>query len=257
MPSKIPFKYKGIHLCKDDQSILCNSDTGPTEMLKVDNFQGKNMNLNKRDCSIKIEFYDVDAGWLHLKININNDELDMRTSYCLGDGFQALLERIYYLHPDAYDNDFSGEIVETEEIATVLDETRIAVEVPYKTNFYWDEEGSFIDWEIEHEPTLDREFDLYLKIIITRNDEKQKFEYTVSYKEFCYALSKACTELLKKYGINGFHQSYWDGDINLRHLLFIKAIALDADEMIKVECKDKNEMKSNIENELKLLLFDM
>ena len=215
------------------------------------------MNLNKRDCSIKIEFYDVGAGWLNMKMGINGDELDLCTTYCLGDGFHALLERMYYLHPNAYNHDYSGEIVETEEISAVIDGRKVAVEVPYKTNFYWNEEGSYITWKIEHKPTLDREFDLYLKIIINRDDETQEFKYIVSYKEFCYALAKACTELLKKYGINGFHQSYWDGEINLRHLLFIKAVALDADDMIKVEYKDNYEINSNIEKELELLLFNM
>ena len=108
---------------------------------------------------------------------------------------------------------------------------------------------------------IEKEYTMEIKseVIVARlkDDETQEFKYIVSYKEFCYALAKACTELLKKYGINGFHQSYWDGEINLRHLLFIKAVALDADDMIKVEYKDNYEINSNIENELKLLLFDM
>ena len=215
------------------------------------------MNLQKSECSIQIEFYSVGAGWLHMKLSIDNDELDLCTSYCMGDSFHSLLESIYSLHPDAYDNDHSGRIVETKEIEAELDGKKTTAIVPYKATFYWDEEGSIIDWEFEHKPTLDREFDLNIKLGIHRNITDECKEDTVSYKEFCYALAKACTELLKKQGINGFHQSYWDGDINLRYLLFIKAMALDADEMIETKYNKDHEASSDINKELEFLMFDM
>lgn len=215
------------------------------------------MNLQRREYPLKIEFYDVRVGWFKIKLCIDGDILDFDSTYCLGNGFYALLERLYYLHPNAYDYDHSEEIVETKEIDTELDGKKITAIVPYKATFYWDEEGSIIDWEIEHKPTLDREFDLNIKIGIHRNMTDESKEYTVSYKEFCYALAKACTELLKKQGINGFHHSYWAGDINLRYLLFIKAIALDADEMIEVKYNKTHKASSDINKELELLMFDM
>ena len=215
------------------------------------------MKLQKHDCPIKIELCDVGAGWLKMKLSINGEIHEFYSTYCHGDGFHALLERLYYLHPNAYDNDHSGEIVKTEEIEAELDGEKTTAFVPYKTAFYWDEEGSIIDWEFERKPTLDREFDLNIKLGIHRNITDESKEYTVSYKEFCYALAKACTELLKKQGINGFHQSYWDGDINLRYLLFIKAIALDADEMIETKYNKNHEASSDLNKELELLMFDM
>lgn len=216
------------------------------------------MKLQKHDCPIKIELCDVGAGWLKMKLCIDDEILDFDTTYCMGDGFHALLERLYYLHPNAYDNDYSGNIVETTEIKTTLNGENTVAEVPYKSTFYWDEEGSIINWEFEHKPTLKKEFDLHIKLGIHRNDTDVYKEFTVSYKEFCYALAKACTEMLKKHGINGFHESYWDGDINLRHLLFIKAIALDCTNMIKtIYNKENDEVCSDINKELELLLFDM
>lgn len=215
------------------------------------------MKLQKRDCSIKIEFYDVRAGWLKMKLCINGETLVFDSTYCFGDGFHALLERLYYLHPDAYDYDHSGEIVDTTDVEAELDGEKITACVPFKATFYFDEEGSSIDWKFEHKPTLDREFELNIKLGIHRNRANECKEYTVSYKEFCYALAKACTELLKKQGINGFHQSYWDGDINLRYLLFIKAIALDADELIEAKYNKDHEASSDINKELELLMFDM
>ena len=41
----LPFEYRGIHLCKDNQSILCNRETGPAEMFKIENFEGENNEL--------------------------------------------------------------------------------------------------------------------------------------------------------------------------------------------------------------------
>ena len=175
-----------------------------------------------------------------------------------------MLKAAYYLHSDAFDGRFDhGDNVEIKETEVNVDGEKTKVWLPYKTKFNWDEEGSWVDWTLEHEPTLDREFDLKIKLSIWRAEEDQdeereeKKEFVVSYKAFCYPLAKACTEMLKKQGICGFHESYWDGDINLRYLLFIKAIALDCPEMIKTAYNDKDEACSNLENELKLLLTDM
>ncbi|MBO4520329.1 MAG: hypothetical protein J5787_03905 [Alphaproteobacteria bacterium] len=219
----------------------------------------------KRSEQIKIEFYDVCAGWLHMRLCVDDEIVEMRTTYCLGDGFRALLRAAYYLHPDAFDGPFgnSGDFAEQKEIEVFEDGEKTTVEVPYKVEFDWNEEGSWVDWTLEHEPTLDREFDLKIELEIHRADvdrdevRVQKKEFVVSYKAFCYALAKACTEMLKKQGICGFRESYWDGDINLRYLLFIKAIALDCPEMIKTKYNDRDELCSNLEKEIKLLLTDM
>ena len=217
------------------------------------------MNLQKRDCSIKIEFCNVRAGWLQMHLCINGETLKFVSSYCLGDGFHALLERIYYLHPNSYDWDYSGDIVDSIKIMVPINEKNktSSVFVPYRTSFDWDEEGGIINWEMEREPTLDKEFYLNITLGIHRDDTDEYKKYTVSYKEFCYALAKAYTELLKRQGINGFHESYLDRDINLRYLLFIKAIALDADDMINTNIDDKYSVFSDLNKELELLMFDM
>ena len=193
-----------------------------------------------------------------MRLCVDDEIAEMCSTYCLGDGFRALLRAVYYLHPDAFDGPFgnSGNFAEQKEIECFLDGEKTTVIVPYKVEFDWNEEGSFVVWTLEHEPTLDREFDLKIKLDICREKELKK-EFVVSYKAFCYALAKACTEMLKKHGICGFHESYWDGDVNLRYLLFIKAIALDCPEMIKTAYNDRDELCSNFENEIKLLLTDM
>ena len=139
------------------------------------------MNLQKRECPINIEFYDVGAGWLHMKLSIDNNEIELRTSYCTGDGFHSLLESIYYLHPNVFDHDWNEKIVENITIKAIDGDSEVDCEVPYKAEFYWDEEGSTIDWKFEHKPTLDREFDLNIKLGIQRDDIEELKEYNVSY----------------------------------------------------------------------------
>ena len=212
------------------------------------------MNLQKRDCSIKIEFCNIEAGWLDAKIKFNDKEIKVISSY-IGPSIEVLLEAIYMIHPNSSYHD-NSKYVKYTEIKGMAEGQEVDWNVPYKAEFYWDEEGSYVDWYFEHTPTLENEFDLNVKIIASRRDTKE-IKFTVSYKEFCYALAKAFTDMLKKYGIFGYHHSWYGGDVNFRQLLFIKAIALDADDMINTNIDDKYSVFSDLNKELELLMFDM
>ena len=48
----------------------------------------------------------------------------------------------------------------------------------------------------------------------------------VKYKDLCYALAKGITEIFVRYGLIGYYESTWMEDINIRHFLHIKEIAL-------------------------------
>jgi len=90
-------------------------------------------------------------------------------------------------------------------------------------------------------------------------DEIKIYNYYVLYKDFCYAVAKACTEMLKEYGFFGYHHSIYCHDINMRHLLLLKSIALDnfeARELTYYNEKGHGET-TDLHKELELLLFDM
>ena len=48
------------------------------------------MDLVKRDCDIKMELIPKGAGWLHVHLNIGEDNLVFIVSSALGDRFEKL-----------------------------------------------------------------------------------------------------------------------------------------------------------------------
>jgi hypothetical protein len=141
----------------------------------------------------------------------------------------------------------------------------------YRTTskIFWDEEGRIDNITLtrrhmnmgRHLPdTLDQiEIDLDLHY--------GRYKYTVDGKDLCYAVAKACTEAIKKYGFFGYaHSSDPDQNaaeqMDINWLLFIKAYALDALEIRIVRKVWENPdhdyaSASSLERELELLLFDM
>ena len=103
-----------------------------------------------------------------------------------------------------------------------------------------------------------KEFHEYINDKIVYRDEKKNYTYKVRYKDFCYAVAKTCTEVLKSHGIYGYHHSTYEDDLNLQHLLFIKAVALDCLEIRTLtDNGDGFGESTSFEKELELLLFDM
>jgi hypothetical protein len=172
----------------------------------------------------------------------------------MGDGFPALLESVYRLYPLLKEYT-SSSYIEEVKITQIIDGDKMELWVPEKAKFYWDEEGVIIDWVISKDPFIQEEFDINIKLNIYGEEDETK-EFTVSYKDFCYALAKAITQTLKKYGINGFYRGYCSADINIRQFLHIKAIALGAKDYIDIfwtkdgDCSDLNK-------EIELLMLDM
>lgn len=82
-------------------------------------------------------------------------------------------------------------------------------------------------------------------------------EYCVDEKDFCYAIAKACTDVLKQYGIYGYRYSTEYDTFDLHQLLFIKAYALECLDVRKLLNADEWVKKTNFDKEIELLLFDM
>ena len=82
-------------------------------------------------------------------------------------------------------------------------------------------------------------------------------EFKMNDKDLCYAVAKACTDVLKQYGIYGYKYTTELDTFDFHKLLFIKAQALDcleARELLKV---DEFSKKTDFNKEMELLLFDM
>lgn len=214
--------------------------------------------MQKRDCPIKIEISDVSDGALKMRMTVDGDVSDYTIHGYNGDCIAMLLQHIYYMYPGTYNPYLDCEIVETKTVYETSDDGTVAeLNIPYKTEFRWLEENTYCEWKLSRNATLATEFDLDMSITKSDEDNETEKKYTVSYKEFCYALAKAYTEILKKCGINGFHEAYWGEDVNFRQLLFIKAIALDCDEMIQTEFDENEGAYSDINKEIEVLMFDM
>lgn len=225
-------------------------------------------NLKKRDCEISMKLVPYGAGWTDVYLNIGEDNLYFVISSVLGDTFTDLLRVLYFLHPENNDPEreenyidcWQG-LVENDEVVRIaerIEQCPCTVRpIPKKGAFVWDEEGSASQWVIEREPTLATDFDIKVSIDVCRAESKH-YEYTVRYRDFCYAVAKACTEVLKSHGIYGYHHSVYQDDMPLRYLLFIKSVALDNFEARELtDMGDNNGEGSSLEKEIELLLFDM
>ena len=106
-------------------------------------------------------------------------------------------------------------------------------------------------------PTTETDFNI--KIRLKYSHEEAERCYEVRYKDLCYAIAKACTETLKKFGILGYHHSTYEEDIPLRYFLFLKAVALDRLDLLKLDNVEEERfaVTSSFEKEMELLLFDM
>ncbi len=229
------------------------------------------MKLMKRNCGMEIKLVPYGAGWTDVYFNINGDNLYFIITSVWSDQFSKLLEVLYYLHPNQNDPERNDDIDYWDGVCQDINGKSVVVKIverceecpatirpiPHKAELHWNEEGSSSLWVFTREPTEDEDFELQIDICFHRGEEKQ-YSYKVRYKDFCYAVAKTCTEVLKSHGIYGYHYSTYEDDLNLRHLLFIKAVALDC--MCARKLTDNGDglgESSSFEKELELLLFDM
>lgn len=190
----------------------------------------------KRNPGVEVVLVPYGGGWTDVYLNIGADKLYFIASNSMGSSFSELVETLYYLSTDnddyvELDKDFDG--------------------------FTWDEEGASSTWRFELSPPYDENSMLKLAIDINRNESKH-YEYEIKYKDMCYAVAKTLTNVLKSYGIMGYHRSTYTDDINMRHFLYLKAVALDYENIQKyTDLGDGKGVASDFEKELELLLFDM
>jgi len=128
-------------------------------------------------------------------------------------------------------------------------------EVPEEVNFKMDAESRIAYWKIVREKTAAREFMLSIDIHCDYDQEKH-YHFNVPYRDFCLAVANGCVEALKKYGIFGWsHSSYGQEMVNLRYVIFLKAVGLgrEAELMERDKTEEKRGPKTSLKKELEIL----
>ena len=217
-------------------------------------------NAKKYDCPLKFTVSDCESGWTNMVFDFNGTVIKSDISY-LGYQPSALLEatRIFHSHEISYDEGYGYSHIDIEKTEDVGSPEGIWDVVPMVVGFQWDEEPMLTTWYIIREAKDIGKKDFPLIIRITRtNDKVVNHEFTVHYRDLCYAVSKCYTELLKRYGFLGyFHRSYGD-DINIRQFLEIKGYALGLTSNLYAEDETKSyRLQLTPDEELELLKMDM
>lgn len=206
------------------------------------------MELKKRDCGIKIKLEPKGCNFLGIIFNFYGNEISFNPSSAVGGQFGDFLSALYTLY---YENGEGHDDWKQRE-NHIEDGSNYIRAV--STTVDWDNEGEIMTIKMTKDYD-ENAHDINLKIT---TDYGETFkEFTVNDKDLCYAAAKACTEVLKEYGIYGYKHSTEYDSFNLNQLLFIKAYALDcyrARALIKV---DELTEKTDFDKEVELLLFDM
>ena len=214
------------------------------------------MKLQKRDCPINFEFKRCVAGWLDIVVNIEQQKFDASISYCMGPSLNALVEALVAFNPEYPDRGYESKYVEYKKVQFGKNEDDYEY-LPYLAKFIWDEEGSDVDWKIEKVPSKKIDFDVQLELTISGRKNDGVYKFTVDYGDLCYATAKLCTEIIKKCGFWGYYNNYWVKHIDIYDLLYLKAWALKATKMLNLTANKDKQLKSDLNKELELLMFDM
>ena len=210
---------------------------------------------------ISLAFSARGAGWAEARWHIGDDDFVFSISD-IGAGINEFVKRVYYLFPKWRHDDYDYKVMEYEdvEITSVVngeEATRYWEDIPWKTTpLVWDGEPDTVCWEFERPLNLDPDFDVSITLDV-HQDVDSKYNYTVRYRDLCYATAKAITDLFAECGIIGFYESTWMEDINLRQFLRIKEIALDSPIKENSVSEDDYAVHTSVEEELKMLLKPM
>ena len=213
--------------------------------------------LKKRDCDIKIKLTPSGTQFLHFEMDIQGDHLEFLPASTMGEQFGAIVNALYTLfseiHAGYYDaHEESDAHCQTLCTNGYVIHTKIA-------KVEWDNEGCEIEIVMSRKVDNNVEYENdTIELEVKSYDDVLK-KYTVKTIDLCYAVAKACTEVLKEYGFYGYKCSTEYDTFKIHQLLYIKSYALLNFEARELMIKEKNEYarKTSFEKEIELLLFDM
>ncbi len=236
------------------------------------------------ESQVKFEFVVIGGGWEDYWLRVDDKEIYL-ISECIDVDYDLnnLLEALCRLSTDytkfdnmavnyAYTDLCKGILVEPEDVQSQF---MIEIEAPGEThdpeyydqfhdeipeivNVCWAGTRDEFHWSIKR--SLERGNGFMLDVTLESyyaNGEESADSFQISYKSFCKTIADGCTEAIKKYGFGGLARSNWGHVIDIRKLLFIKAVAYDRLEDIMLDSSDAyvDAYSSNLEKEMELLLL--
>ena len=208
--------------------------------------------LKARECDIKIKLTPTGTQYLDCEMDILGDHLRFLPASTMGDQFGAVISALYnlfYEHDDGHSEWNNREYLSDEENVVHTAVTKVE----------WDNEGDVIEIVMSRKLVSDIDCENDFIEIGFKHYDKLLRRYTVKTVDLCYAVAKACTEVLKAYGFYGYRYSTEHDYFKIHQFLYIKSIALmnfEAREFINT-CEYGSVKCTSFEKELELLMFDM
>jgi len=207
------------------------------------------VNLQKRDCNVKIKLTPTGTQYLRIDLDFSGHKISFLASSAVGGQFGDFVSALYalYFEKDDCHNDWRPR----ESIIAEGDRHIIGI----TTTVDWDNEGEVMTIEMTKYCEGDNTNQIVVRITTDYGDTYSEFK--VNDKDLCYAVAKACTDVLKQYGIYGYRYTTELDIFDFNELLFIKARALDCLEVRELLKADQFSKKTDFNKEIELLLFDM
>ncbi len=208
------------------------------------------MTLQKRDCPIKIRAYPTGSQFSCVEFDIHADHFRFAPSAALGCHFGDFAKALYALYCEEFDphnewNSCHSEAGENGGIEAMVSKVE------------WDNEGELLYITMRRSWLPDAEDIIELKLETELVMPPFQKTYRVAGRDLCYAVGKCCTELLKKYGVYGYHTAAEGDLLPLHQVLFLKAHGLQVQEPRMLRAVDPFVTGTDFEKEVELLRFDM
>ncbi len=225
---------------------------------------------------VKFEVVVWGGGWEDYKLSVNDTEHYLLTT-CIWAKYELgeLIEALCCMSPDFYQYCYGTDYAyldrcdkpfrvikkkNGDRLVESVDEEGyeggdivFCEDIPQVVHLSWDAEGRSTDWIIERTITADNDFTLRIRIETHYEDEEQ-FDFTVSYKEFALAVADGCIKALKRHGFFGWEKSNYGHQLDLKQIIYLKAIGKDRLPDIEMTCPYEKEGEvTSFEKEMDIL----
>ena len=224
-----------------------------------------------QEADFNISFCPRGYGWTIAKVSINGEETELSITYGGNrDGqVNALVKSLHHLSSLVDNMEFVSLVEYVDDVkgfdcnGNPIGEENKDDEVtwglvPKSARFIWDEEGQDSEWVFEREPRPTQEIDFDMNVIIhIRHGKTKIYKFGIRYQKMCFIVARACMEMIKKHGLYYYFRSSAE-DLNLRSLMFIKAIAMNRMDVFDIKKLDnEDDWASSFEDEIAFLVEEM
>ena len=229
---------------------------------------GDFLKLNKRSCETRIRLTPCGTDFQKVQMRINGTNHEFFLSSIMGSQLSSFLSAVYCLNNEE-DHEHGYFYRYWKALKREYPFNRTDGNYSTSVDLHWDGEMyGYASITLSRTSPSDKprpldEADPITIVIRRRKCQK----YIVDGHDLCYALAKAYTEALKKYGFKGFQKSaanqYAGDSVDMEEFLFVKAYALGVLGARETKTAWQNPtgweeaFSSSFEKEIELLLFDM